>query len=107
MFVRFKKGEEGYKIWDSKYKKFILSRDATFDEASIVKLTNSQQVKSEKTSMTSQQVESDATLPALDSTILFEITPEVTQGGDYVGDEDVNDDENQGQVWVMSKILLR
>jgi len=94
VFVGFKKGEKGYKIWDSKYKKFILSRDATFDEASIVKLTDSQQVKSEKTSMTSQQVESDATLPALDSTISFEITPEVTQGSDHVADQDAEDDEN-------------
>jgi len=31
---------KGYKIWDDK--KIILSKDITFDEASIVKPTNSQ-----------------------------------------------------------------
>jgi len=49
VFVGFKKGVKGYKIWDSKDKKFVLSRDATFDEASMMKPTNSQQVESEKT----------------------------------------------------------
>jgi len=31
----FKKGVKGYKIWDLKDKKIILSRDITFDEASM------------------------------------------------------------------------
>ena len=39
VFVGFKKGVKCYKIWDSKDKKFILSRDVTFDEASILKHT--------------------------------------------------------------------
>ena len=47
MFVRFKKGVKGYKFWDPKDRKFILSRDVMFDEASIVKPTNSQQVESQ------------------------------------------------------------
>ena len=49
VFVRFKKGVKCYKFWDLKDRKFILSRDVTFDEASMVKPTNSQQVESEKT----------------------------------------------------------
>jgi len=40
---------KGYKVWDPKDKKIILSRDVTFDKASMVKLTDSHQVKSEKT----------------------------------------------------------
>jgi len=48
VFVGFKKGIKDYKIWDPKNKKFILSRDVTFDEALVVKTTNSQQVESEK-----------------------------------------------------------
>ena len=42
VFVGFKKGVKGCKLWDPKDKKFILSRDVTFDEASMVKPTNSQ-----------------------------------------------------------------
>ena len=47
--IRFKKGLKRYKIWDPKIKKFILSRDVMFDEVSIMKPTNSQQIESEKT----------------------------------------------------------
>ena len=46
----------------------------------------------------SQQVESDATSPSLDSSVSFEITPEVTQDDDHVADEDDDDIEDQGQV---------
>ena len=49
MFVGFKRGIKGYKIWDPKDRNFVLSRDATFDEASMLKLTISQQVGIEKT----------------------------------------------------------
>jgi len=47
VFVGFKRGVKWYKIWDPKDRKFILSRDVTFDEASMVKPTNSQQVESQ------------------------------------------------------------
>ena len=47
MFIRFKKGVKAYKIWNPKDKKFIMSRDVTFDGASMMKPTNSQQVESE------------------------------------------------------------
>ena len=39
MFERFKKRVKGYKIWDPKDKKFILSTYVTFDEASMLKPT--------------------------------------------------------------------
>jgi len=78
VFIGFKKSVKGYKIWDPKYKKFILNRDVTFDEASIVKPTNSQPVESEKTKGISQQVKSDATSPSLDRTVSLEIIPAVT-----------------------------
>jgi len=54
VFVGFKRGIKGYKIWDPKDKKFILSRDVTFDETSILKPTISQQVEIEKTKGVSQ-----------------------------------------------------
>jgi len=42
VFVGFKRGIKGYKIWDPKDRKFILSRDVKFDEASMLKPTISQ-----------------------------------------------------------------
>ena len=44
---------------------------------------NSQQVKSMKTKMVSQQVEDDAT-PRLVGSVSFGISPNVTPGGDHV-----------------------
>ena len=49
VFIGFKKGIIDYKIWDPKDKKFVLSRDVTFDEALMIKPTNFQQVESEMT----------------------------------------------------------
>ena len=45
VFVGFKKGVKGQKIWDLKDKKFILSRNVMFDEVSMMKATNSQQIR--------------------------------------------------------------
>ena len=70
---------KGSKFWDLKNKKIILNRVVIFEEASIMKSMDSQRVESEKTSRISQQVESDTTPPSPDSSISFEITPEVTQ----------------------------
>jgi len=41
-------------------------------------------------------VDSGATPPSLDRPVSFEITPEVTHGGDHVADQDADDDEDQG-----------
>ena len=49
VFVGLKKGVKCYKIYDPKNRKFILSRDITFNEASMVKPTDSQQVESQTT----------------------------------------------------------
>jgi len=40
-------------------------------------------------------VKSDASLLSSDSLLLLEITPEVTQGGDLVADENADDDKDQ------------
>ena len=47
VFVGFKKGVKCYKIWYPKDKKFILSRDVTFEEASMVNPTDSQQMENQ------------------------------------------------------------
>ena len=106
VFVGFKKAVICYKIWDPKDKKFILSRDVTFDETSMMKPINSQQVESK---MTDRISKSGATSPSLDRSILFKIIPTVTQGSDHVADQDTDDDENQGQVMgdVHESILVK
>ena len=68
-----------------------------FDEASMLKPTNSQQVESEKIKKILQQVKSDATSSYLDRTISLQIIPAVTQGIDHVADQDADNDEDQGQ----------
>ena len=79
-YVRWiKKSIKGYKIWDPREKKFILSRDVTFDEASMMKPTNSQQVESETTDMISQHAKSDVTSPSLERSVSFEVIPSVTR----------------------------
>ena len=49
MFLGFKRGVKGYKFWDPKDKKIVVSlyvlgfrRDVTFDEACMIKPTSSQ-----------------------------------------------------------------
>ena len=70
-----------------------MSRDVTFDKASMVKPTTSHQVESQTTNRILQQVESDATSPSPERSISFEVTPSVTQGDDQVAEQDANNDE--------------
>jgi len=78
-------------------RKFVLSRDVTFDVASMLKPTISQQVKIEKTKGVSHQVKSDATSPSLEKSESLEIIPTVTQGSDHLAEQDADDDKDQGQ----------
>ncbi|KAH9697268.1 Integrase catalytic domain-containing protein [Citrus sinensis] len=41
IFVGFKGGVKGFKLWDLEDKKFVCSRDVTFDEASMMKASSS------------------------------------------------------------------
>ena len=97
VFIGFKKGVKDYKIWDPKDKKFVLNRDDTFDKASMMKPTISQQVEIEKTKGVSQQVESDVTSSSLERSVSLEITTTVTQGSGHVAEHDTDNDEDQGQ----------
>ena len=49
-------------------------------------------------------MESDATPPPLDRTVSFDVTPEVTQGGDHVANEDVMMMRIKDRLCVMFKI---
>ncbi|KAH9724129.1 Integrase catalytic domain-containing protein [Citrus sinensis] len=60
IFMGFKGGVKGFKLWDLEDKKFMCSRDVTFDEASMMKTSSSQQVEN-KTKEVLQRVEFDAT----------------------------------------------
>ena len=55
---------KGYKLWDPENKKIVLSRYVTFDEASLMKSTVSQQVERMKTKDVLQPVHVDATPPS-------------------------------------------
>ena len=56
----FKCGVKGFKLWDLEGKKFVCSRDVTFDEASMIKASSYQLVEN-KTKEVLQRVEFDAT----------------------------------------------
>ncbi|KAH9779099.1 Integrase catalytic domain-containing protein [Citrus sinensis] len=60
IFVGLKGGVKGFKLWDLEDKKFMCSRDVTFDEASMMKASSSQQVEN-KTKEVLQRVEFDVT----------------------------------------------
>jgi len=45
MFLRLKRRVKGYKLWDSKDRKIILSGDITFNEAFMMKSPSFQQVE--------------------------------------------------------------
>ena len=107
VFVEFKKGVKSYKIWDPKERKFILSRDVTFDDSSMVKPTNSQQVESQIANRILQQVKSDVTSLSLERSVSFEVIPLVTQGDDQVAEQDADDYEVKDRLWVMFKNLLQ
>ncbi|KAH9782773.1 retrovirus-related pol polyprotein from transposon TNT 1-94-like protein [Citrus sinensis] len=83
IFVGFKGGVKGFKLWDLEDKKFVCSRDVTFDEASMIKASSFQQVEN-KTTEVLQRVEFDATPYVLVSSTskngsTMEVTPKVEE----------------------------
>ena len=79
IFMGFKGGVKGFKLWDLEDKKFVCSRDVTFDEASMMKASSSQQVEN-KTKEVLQRVEFNATPYVLVSSTsekgsIMEVTP--------------------------------
>ncbi|KAH9650701.1 retrovirus-related pol polyprotein from transposon TNT 1-94-like protein [Citrus sinensis] len=78
IFVGFKGGVKGFKLWDLEDKKFVCSRDVTFDEASMIKASSSQQVEN-KTTEVLQRMEFNATpYVPVSSTLMNDSTMEVT-----------------------------
>ncbi|KAH9722810.1 hypothetical protein KPL70_006849 [Citrus sinensis] len=94
IFMGFKGGAKGFKLWDLEDKKFVCSRDVTFDEASMMKASSSQQVEN-KTKEVLQWVEFNATPYVLVSSAskkssTMEVTPRV---GEEVVSSDVPQNE--------------
>ena len=75
---------KGYRLWDPKNKKIVLSQHVTFDETSVLKSTISQQVERTKIKKVSQRVEVDATPPSSVGSVSVKTSPDVTSGGDHV-----------------------
>ena len=107
VFLEFKRGVKGYKLWDSDDMKIILSRDVIFDESSMMKSLSSQQVESSQVKGISQRVENDAFSLSPDSSISFRVPSIVTQYKQYkhqvyeeedIEDVLIEDPEPEGQV---------
>jgi len=79
-----KKNMKGYKLWDPKNKKIVLSKHITFNETSLLKSIISQQVERLKTKDVSQRVEVDATPPPSIGSVSVKISPNVTPRRDHV-----------------------
>ncbi|KAH9793888.1 hypothetical protein KPL71_004697 [Citrus sinensis] len=83
IFVGFKGGVKGFKLWDLEDKKFVCSRYVIFDEASMIKASSSQQVEN-KTTEVLQRVKFDATpyVPVSSTSkngSTMEVTPKVEE----------------------------
>ncbi|KAK8952542.1 hypothetical protein KSP39_PZI003451 [Platanthera zijinensis] len=55
IFIGFRRGVKGYKLYDQLERKIIISRDVTFDETSLLKPRDSEQVESSKPITTTDQ----------------------------------------------------
>ena len=75
---------KGYRWWDPKNKKIVLSKHVTFDETSMLKSTVSQQVERTETKEVSQRVEVDAAPPSPVGSVSVKTSPDVIPGGDHV-----------------------
>jgi len=98
VFLGVKRNMKGYRLWDPKNKKIVLSRHVTFAETSVLKCNVSQQVERTETKEVSQRVKVDATPPSPVGLVSVKISPDVIPGGDHVAridNEQVEDiDEN-------------
>ncbi|XP_020271638.1 uncharacterized protein LOC109846802 [Asparagus officinalis] len=102
VFVGFREGVKGFKLWDPEDKKIIISRDVTFDEAHMMRPQIPQQVEECQISGISQQVEDDVTLQTSDSSVSIKAPTKVTLGGDDLTDgqmQDTVDVGTQEQEW--------
>ena len=84
VFLGVKRNIKGYRLWDPKNKKIVLSQHVIFDEALLLKFTISQQVERTQTKEVSQWVEVDATPPSPVGSISVKTSPDVIPGEDHI-----------------------
>ncbi|KAH9727059.1 retrovirus-related pol polyprotein from transposon TNT 1-94-like protein [Citrus sinensis] len=106
IFMRFKGGVKGFKLWDLEDKKFVCSRDVTFDEASMIKASGSQQVEN-KTTKVLQRVEFELTLYVPVSSTskkcsTMEVTPRVEE--EVVSSDVPQNEETIDDTWELVKL---
>jgi len=112
VFLGVKTNMKGYKLWDPKNNKIVLSKHATFDETSLLKFTISQQVERLKTKNVSQRVEVDTTPPPPVGSVSVRTSLDVTPSGDHVASfdaEQVEDIDENVKLFtaIRTKINLR
>jgi hypothetical protein len=56
IFLRYEKGVKGYKLWDPKANKVVISRDVVFDENSMLKSTQGEEQQVPEISRSDKQV---------------------------------------------------
>ena len=67
IFLGYKSGVKGYKLWCSKTKKLVISRDVVFDETSMIQVLASKDSNVETVQRVDKQVEFETGLvPNLD-----------------------------------------
>ena len=82
IFIGFRRGVKGFKLYDQDERKILISRDVTFDEASMLKTRDSKQVESSiGTTGMQQKLEFDATpfVPQSTSTFTQDPDPDTVQ----------------------------
>ena len=115
VFLGVKRNLKGYKLWDSKNKKFVLRMYVTFDEASMLR-PNSQHMKSMKIKAVLQRVDNYAIPSSLIGSTSFGISQYATLSVDHVAVLDAKQVEEKiiymiaarrtkknPQKWVMKK----
>jgi len=85
---------KGYRFWDPKNKKIVISQHVMFDETSVLKSTVSRQVERMKTKGVSQRVEVDAIPPSPVGSVSMRTSSDVTPGGDHVASFDAEQVED-------------
>ena len=77
IFIDSRSGVKGYKLWCLQDRKMIVSRDVTFDEASLFKVPTGENAKALDESEKSKAVQTEVTTPVVTIPVQLEVTAPV------------------------------